>query len=41
MGSAIEYMVNCSCLSKRAKYPDPYEFKFDSNRNIPENKLLF
>lgn len=32
MDSAIESVVNCGCFSKRAKYPDPYEFAFEGGR---------
>jgi hypothetical protein len=41
MGNIIEYIVNCSCIAKRAKYPDPYEFQFDGSRAIADNQLLF
>jgi hypothetical protein len=32
MGNLIEYIVNCSCIEKKARYPDPYEFTFDGSR---------
>ncbi len=42
MESAVEYIVNCSCLAKRAKYPDPYQFSFSGGgESLAEKRELF
>jgi hypothetical protein len=34
MDSAMEYVVNCACFARRAKYPDPYQFPFDGGAGV-------
>jgi hypothetical protein len=41
MESAMEYVVNCSCFSKRALFPDPYRFSFDGSRATASDPHLF
>jgi hypothetical protein len=41
MGNTIEYIINCSCFSKQAKYPNPYQFDFDGNQTNNPNARLF
>ena len=41
MESAIEYVVNCSCFAKRARFPDPYSFSFDGTASYPPEGHLF
>ena len=41
MGSAIEYIANCSCMSSKANFPDPYRFSFDNNLHSSDNEKNF
>lgn len=38
MGSILEKIANCSCISSKANYPDPYTFDFDASTQLPRNK---
>lgn len=37
----MEYVVNCSCFSKQARFPDPYSFSFDGTAASPPEGHLF